>query len=226
MGPRGARGLLGEAQVGVRLHPGVLGRRQLCVLRCLGPFLERSSFYLAGGTALALQIGHRRSVDFDWFSEQPLAEPLQLAAEIEASGVRFEVTSVDRGTLHGLSAGVRLSFLEYRYPLLAPLLPAREPGLRLASLVDLAAMKLAAVAQRGSRKDFVDVYALGRTLGLEEMLALYRRKYAVRDIGHILVALAYFDDAEKDRMPAMLRGWPWPHIRQTIQTWVRHVTAR
>lgn len=226
MGPLGAGGLVDETQVGVKLHPRVLGRPQLSVLRRLGPFLERSPFYLAGGTALALHLAHRRSVDFDWFSEHPLGDPLGLAAEIQGSGLPLEVASVEKGTLHGRSAGVRLSFLEYRYPLLAPVIPTREPGLRLASLEDIATMKLAAVVQRGSRKDFVDVFALGRSLGLDAMLTLYRRKYGVRDIGHVIISLAYFDDAEGERMPAMIRHWSWATMKRAIQSWVRQVTVR
>jgi hypothetical protein len=217
---------VGRAAARVRLHTGALGRRQLALLRRLGPFLDPGPFYLAGGTALALHLGHRRSVDFDWFSERPLPDPLRLATEIEASGVPLEVTGVDKGTLHARSASVRVSFLEYRYPLLRPLVETRLSGVRLASLEDIAAMKLAAVAQRGSRKDFVDVFALGGILGLDEMLALYRRKYDVRDVGHVLVALAYFDDAEDERMPAMLRRWSWVDVRRTIQRWVRQATIR
>ena len=210
----------------MKLHSRALGRRQLTVLRRLGPFLDTSPFYLAGGTALALQLGHRRSIDLDWFSERPLADPLGLASEIEGSGVPLEIAGVERGTLHARAAGVRLSFLEYRYPLLRPLAATRLPGVRLASLEDIAAMKLAAVAQRGSRKDFVDVFALGGVLPLDEMLTLYRRKYGVRDVGHVLVALAYFDDAEDERMPAMLRRWSWMDIRRTIQRWISEMVAR
>jgi hypothetical protein len=210
----------------MRLHTSALRRGQLALLARLGPFLGPSPFYLAGGTALALQIGHRRSVDFDWFTEPPLADPLRLAAEVDASGVPLEVTAVDKGTLHARASGVRVSFLEYRYPLLRPLVATRLPGVRLAALEDIAAMKLAAVAQRGSRKDFVDVFALGSLLGLDEMLALYKIKYAVRDVGHVLVALSYFDDAEGERMPAMLRRWSWPDVRRTIQRWVRQSMDR
>jgi hypothetical protein len=225
MGSRCSRRLVGKAQTRVRLHPGVLGRRQLAVQRRLGPFLDPSPFYLAGGTALALQLGHRRSVDFDWFSERPLTDPLRLATDIEGFGVALDVDGVEKGTLHARSAGVRLSFLEYRYPLLRPLLATRELGLSLASLEDIAAMKLAAVAQRGSRKDFVDVFALGRVMDLGEMLAHYRRKYRLRDVGHVLFALSYFDDAERERMPVMLRRWSWAEIRRAIQGWVRQATA-
>lgn len=208
----------------MRLHRRVLGRRQASVLRRLGPFLEQSPFYLAGGTGLALQLGHRRSIDFDWFSEKPLDDPLRLAGQIEGAGVPVEVDDVERGTLHARSGGVRLSFLEYRYPLLHPLVEGRA-GLRLASVEDIAAMKLAAVAQRGSRKDFVDVFALGRVMDLDAMLGHYRRKYGVRDVGHLLVALSYFDDAETEPMPSMLRTWRWADIQGAIRLWVRQATT-
>jgi hypothetical protein len=209
----------------VRLRRDVLSRRQRLVLRKLGPFLDASPFYLAGGTGLALQLGHRRSVDFDWFCERRMQEPLRLARQIEGSGVPFVVDGVERGTLHARASGVRLSFLEYRYPLIGPLVAAAEPGLRIASLEDIAAMKLAAIAQRGSRKDFVDLFALGRLLSLDRMLDLYRRKYGIRDVGHVLFALAYFDDADKERMPVMLRRWSWAEIKDAVRGWVRGITA-
>jgi len=85
-------------------------------------------------------------------------------------------------------------------------------------------MKLAAVAQRGSKKDFVDIFALGRRFGLAEMLGFYRAKYGVKDIGHVLVALAYFDDADRERMPTLLRRWNWSTIKSTIGRWVSDVT--
>jgi hypothetical protein len=86
-------------------------------------------------------------------------------------------------------------------------------------------MKLAAVVQRGSRKDFVDVFALGERLQLEDMLGLYRRKYGVRDVGHVLVALSYFDDADRERMPTTRRPWKWPDIKAAIRRWVRDASA-
>jgi hypothetical protein len=70
-------------------------------------------------------------------------------------------------------------------------------------------MKLAALAQRGSKKDFVDIFALGRRFGLAEMLGFYQARYGIKDIGHVLIALAYFDAADRDRMPTLLRRWDW-----------------
>ena len=199
-----------------------LGRSQRSVLQKLAPPAQRQGFHLAGGTGLALQLGHRRSVDFDWFREQPIEDPLRLAALLQTPALRLEVDRVEKGTLHCRASGVRVSFLEYRYPLLKPLVELGD--LRLAALEDIAAMKLAAVAQRGTKKDFVDIFALGQRFGLAEMLGLYRAKYAVKDIGHVLIALAYFDDADRERMPTLLRRWDWSTMKSSIRRWVSDVT--
>ncbi|HXY39575.1 MAG TPA: nucleotidyl transferase AbiEii/AbiGii toxin family protein [Vicinamibacteria bacterium] len=204
----------------MRLQLGVLGASQKTVLQQIGPFARLAGFYLAGGTGLALQLGHRRSVDFDWFRKETVGDPLQLASEITAAGIPFEPAATERGTLHGTVSRVRVSFIEYRYPLLKPPLEP-SPDLYLASAEDIAAMKLAAVAQRGSRRDFVDVYALGQVLGLQPMLGSYQRKYGVRDVGHLLVALTYFDDADREPMPALRRDWTWTRIKAAIRSWVR-----
>jgi hypothetical protein len=214
---------VGAAAPRLTLRVDTLGRTQRAVLKTLAPFTCDHGFYLGGGTALALRLGHRRSVDFDWFCEQPLADPLRLASEIAAAGIPFKPARTEAGTLHGTSRGVRLSFLQYRYPLLRPGLD--EGGIVLASLEDLAAMKLAAVAQRGARKDFVDVFALGQRFRLDEMLAFYRTKYSLKDWGHVLVALSYFDGADREPMPAMLERWTWRSIKTAIGGWVREAAG-
>lgn len=213
---------LGAQGATVRLHREALGRSQRWLLPRLAPLARQHGFYLAGGTALALQLGHRRSVDFDWFREDPIDDPLRLAADLRAAGLPLETERVEKGTLHGRARGVRVSFLEYRYPLLKP--PREVEGLRLAALEDIAAMKLAAVAQRGSKKDFLDVFALGRRFGLGEMLAFYREKYGVEDVGHVLVALAYFDDADRERTPMLLQRQSWPDAKATIRGWLQAAT--
>jgi hypothetical protein len=206
----------------MKLHTDILTAVQKRALRCLGPFALREGFYLGGGTAVALQLGHRRSVDFDWFTSAHLADPLRLAASLGQEKISFTTGQVERGTLHGSVYGVRVSFFDYAYPLLKPAFSWKDYSCPLASLADLACMKLAAIAQRGSKKDFVDIYALGReTFSLTNMLAFYRRKYDVQDIGHILYGLSYFDPAEKERMPRMMWNVDWKEIRKTIQSWVK-----
>ncbi|HJT77653.1 MAG TPA: nucleotidyl transferase AbiEii/AbiGii toxin family protein [Gemmataceae bacterium] len=205
-------------------HPEALALRQQRVLAQVGPFLTQRGFYLAGGTAVALHLGHRRSVDLDWFMAGGIPDPLHLAQDLREQGVAFVTGQVAPGTLHGSVRGVRLGLLEYRYPLLAPLRPWRG-GIRIVARADLAAMKLAAVAQRGAKKDFVDVYALGSRSGsLRQMLRWYQEKYTVSDLAHVLYGLAYFDDADRERMPRMLWDVTWRTMKETIRRWLRDVT--
>ena len=210
----------------MRFYGEILTGKQRKALRLLGPRSLKEGFYLAGGTAIALQLGHRRSVDFDWFLNGRISDPLLLAREIQTAGVPFATGQIDRGTLYGTVHGVRISFLEYRYGLLDPLVDWPEFGCRLAGLRDLACMKLSAVAQRGSKKDFVDLYALIREgFSLQDMLSWYQEKYEISDVGHVLYALAYFDDAEVERMPQLLWKTDWKQIKKTIQDAILKRTA-
>lgn len=83
-------------------------------------------------------------------------------------------------------------------------------------------MKLAAVAQRGARKDFLDVFAMGRQgLGLGRMIALYQEKYRTRDVGHVVAGLCYFDDAEREPMPVTLVPTDWDEVKSVLRSWVK-----
>jgi hypothetical protein len=201
---------------GLKPHLEVLSRTQRRVLRRLAGFAGARGFYLGGGTALALQLGHRESRDFDWFSSQRV-DPETLAPELSESAAAVKIRSFEHAALHASVSGVLTSFLEYRYPLLRPLEDVPALQLRLAALEDLACMKLAAIAQRGSRRDFVDVYALDAELGLARMLELYRRKYGIRDVGHVVFALANFAVADKEPSPRLLRRWSWKEIKATLR---------
>jgi len=115
--------------------------------------------------------------------------------------------------------------LEYRYPLLGSFRSWQRCA-RLASRKDLAAMKIAALAQRGAKKDFVDVYALGSGyFSLRQMLRCYQEKYAVHDLVHVLYSLVYFDDADREPMPALLWDVNWRTVKDSIRQWIREVTA-
>jgi hypothetical protein len=202
-------------------YAAVLGAIQTQVLRQLGPILTPTSFYLGGGTAVALHVGHRHSVDLDWFTTESFPDPLATAQRLRDAGLPFRTTSVGPGTLHGTIRGVRVSLLEFHYPLLRKVVIWKAMACRLAVLPDLAAMKLSAVAQGGAKKDFVDVYALGKYIGtLEPLLEWYRRKFSVTDVAHLLRSLSYFDDADRERMPRMIWRVDWKTVKQAIQDWV------
>jgi len=196
------------------------------VLRALAAPATERDFYLAGGTALALQLGHRRSVDFDWFRADSIPDPLLLAAELRAAAAGFVVVGTSTDTLHGELDGVRASWFTYPYSLLESPVELAEFPCRLASIADIAAMKLAAVAQRGAKKDFFDLFAIARSgLDLAGMLAAYKKKFDVQDTGHVLVALTWFEDAEADPAPILDSQDDWETVKTGIRSWVRNLAG-
>jgi len=174
-----------------------------------------AGFYLAGGTALALHYGHRRSIDFDFFRPDQFNERL-LVASLDHQFGPVERLSSGEQTTYVRVRGVTVSFFQLPYPLIEPL--TMTPWkFGLASIADLAAMKLEAIAGRGSRKDFVDLYWLCKAeLTMADVLNYFERKYPIERVEyyHRLRALAYFDDAERDPMPDMLEPVEWNDVRE------------
>lgn len=204
---------------------GGLSTKQISVLKALGLQMSSREFYLAGGTALSIHLGHRVSVDLDWFTSHAFEDGLILVQSLRNAGINLDIHQVSAGTLHGSIQSVRVTFLQYQYPLLKPLEHWKEMSCELAALEDLACMKLSAVAQRGARKDFCDLYALGKTsFSLQEMLGFYKKKYGISDISSVLYGLVYFDDADRERMPRMLWRVTWREIKKTMLQWVKDIT--
>ncbi len=203
-------------------HLEILSPEQCDAMARLSGEVTASGFYLAGGTALAIYLGHRKSVDLDWFTSGSIGDVLEFSKKLIEHGIPIEVEDVGKGTLHGTVSGVNTTFLEFHYPVLDPLVGCEPLGCNLASVNDIACMKLSALAQRGARKDFVDLYALVRgCIPYGELLRLYQRKFGVKDLGHVLYASAYFDDAEREAMPAMIWRDSWPEMKISIQKWVK-----
>ena len=178
------------------------------------------SYYLAGEIGLSLRLGHRRSVDLDFFCPDAGAS-LPLRAQIgRLPGLRVEDERA--GTLHVSLDGVKASFLSYPYPLLEPaeILP---PGIPVASLADLAAMKLSTIIARGRRRDFVDLFEIAKRLPLERILDAFRRKTGEVNYNPLITAkaLVYFVDAEKDPAPVLLRPCDWGDVKRFFESEVR-----
>ncbi len=171
--------------------------------------------YLAGGTGLALQFGHRQSLDLDFFVRDSFDEDRLLQRIQGIPGVSVATRAPQ--TLHLTIQSVKVSFLGYAYPLLFPCAPFL--GVPVADPRDIACMKITAIASRGTKRDFVDLYAAGQRHGLAELLALFERKYAQTAYNsiHILKSLTYFTDAEKDPMPHMLIPLDWPAVKHYFQ---------
>ena len=169
------------------------------------------NFYLAGGTALALHLGHRRSVDLDFFSAQPFNEDVFLA-DLQVLPALTVVAKASQ-TLHLHVGEAKVSFLGYDYPLLFPLEDFR--GIAVADARDIACMKLSALAARGSRRDFIDLHAMALRHGLRAIFDFFHRKFARVNYSnmHLRKSLTYFTDAEKEPMPEMLAAVSWSEVK-------------
>lgn len=171
-------------------------------------------FYLAGGTALAVHLGHRKSIDLDFFSQEDFSTP-DLKRQLSQIGEIVLLGEAD-GTLHVTVDHVMVSFLHYGYGLLFP--SVIFEGLAMADERDIAAMKLDAVSSRGSRKDFIDIYELLKKHTLAELIDFFEKKYTgiKYNMLHILKSLVYFDDADGEPPPMMLHDTNWDDVKQGI----------
>ena len=162
------------------------------------PVLEQTR--LVGGTALALQLGHRKSIDLDFFG----------TVDCEAEYLRESIAGIASLTILKESPHIHI----YKYPWLDDVV--LEQGLRLASVSDIAAMKITAIIGRGTKKDFIDIAFLLHHFSLEEILHFYAAKYNDSSVFMAMKSLAYFDDAETDPMPDMFVNQSWQQVKAYI----------
>lgn len=174
------------------------------------PVLEQTR--LVGGTALALQLGHRKSIDLDFFG----------TVDCEAEYLRESIAGIASLTILKESPhihiyivdGIKVDIVNYKYPWLDDVV--LEQGLRLASVSDIAAMKITAIIGRGTKKDFIDIAFFLHHFSLEEILHFYAAKYNDSSVFMAMKSLAYFDDAETDPMPDMFVNQSWQQVKAYI----------
>lgn len=174
--------------------------------------LKEFSFYLSGGTGLSLQIGHRRSFDFDFFSAQVfLAE--ELSSTIKQHKISVEGEMRKHGTLYCILEGVKTSFIFYDGQLLFPKIQFNT--LEVADWRDIIIEKLRTVGDRGQKKDFYDLYYGVRKLGVNTIIELTYNKFGKSvNYFHLLKGITYFDDAEKNPDPMLLdKSVSWENIK-------------
>ena len=185
------------------------------VLRFIGqsPFAQR--FYLAGGTALALRLGHRRSIDLDFFSEADQVTHRSRKEIVRALlPLGLQVLEDTDGNLLTQVAGMHVGFFSYGYPLLRPTEALERVAL--ASLIDIGLMKLDALIGRGSRKDFYDLFAIAQTIRFTDLLSLGAIKYPhVRDFALMAVeSMVLFENADIDVQPELLISVAWDDVKR------------
>jgi hypothetical protein len=201
------------------MHPEVLDPNMLALSKRMG-FLNEFSFYLAGGTGLALQLGHRKSFDLDFFSPADFA-PEELSALLGRQNISPQGEIRSHGTLHCILEEVKTSFIYYNGSLSFPLLQFN--ALNIADWRDIAVEKLRIVADRGQKKDFYDLYFSISALGIETLVGLSVKKFG-RSINyfHLLKGMSYFEDAEKNPEPMLLdTSIPWDKVKDFFLT---HIT--
>ena len=194
------------------LHAETVEPSTLDLLKRLQRLPELSNTRLVGGTALALHLGYRKSVDLDLFgSFDPITSYRKLLTD-----AGYSVEGAENGTVQSLRVdNVKVDLVNYPYPWMDDVLD--EDGVRLAGLKDIAAMKLSAVANRGRKKDFTDVARLLDVFSLDQMLSFYKEKFSVSELSFPLRGLMYFDDAEEDPMPEMFdSNFTWENVKKTV----------
>lgn len=176
-----------------------------------------NDYRLVGGTALALQLGHRVSIDLDLFllSDEDVSPLLDYVDQFGD----FNLIHQTKRVLHLVIDSIKVDFVHYQYDYLEP--PILEDGLKLASIKDIAAMKLAAIAGRGSRKDFIDLYFILKYHPLEEVIKFYNDKFPDGSEFLVLKSLSYFNDAELEPMPKMIHPIEWEIIKRDVLSVVK-----
>jgi Nucleotidyl transferase AbiEii toxin, Type IV TA system len=172
-----------------------------------------SDFNLVGGTSLALQMGHRNSIDIDLFGNSEINFELFIEKLSEYGEVK--VAQSTKNILITKINNVKVDFVNYKYPLLIDCLFV--DNIRMASKTDIAAMKLNAIAGRGSKKDFIDLYYLLNEFSLREILDFYNQKFSDGSEFMVYKSLSYFEDADNQLNPKMLHSdFDWETCKQKI----------
>ena len=195
------------------IHPATLE-----LLKNLSSRKEFQGMRLVGGTSLALQYGHRKSVDLDFFGKMSASqdEIIEMARNLGDLKI-FNKTKL---ILQFVLYNVRIDVVDYgNYEWID--VPVTENGIILASVKDIAALKINAIEGRGTKKDFVDINELLKHFKLSEILDFYMQKYPDYSLFQALLSLTYFEDAESQAMPVMLISDTWEEIKEKIREEVR-----
>ena len=150
-------------------------------------------------------------VVFNFFSGNPF-DVAMLIKKLGSLG-NFQMEMKAEQTVVGVLNDTKVSFLGYDYPLLEK--PVVMRGIQVASIPDIACMKIDAIASRGAKRDFIDLFFIARALSLRESMQLFKRKYAAihYNLMHIKKSLVFFEDAEIDPMPDMLETVTWNEVK-------------
>ncbi|MCF6365360.1 MAG: nucleotidyl transferase AbiEii/AbiGii toxin family protein [Bacteroidales bacterium] len=194
------------------LHYETIDTKTLGLLKRLLQVPEFSDLRLAGGTSLALQIGHRKSVDIDLFGKIKV-DSLTIAKILDKVGDVTILKKSDNINIYIIDK-IKVDIVNYHYNWIDNKIISNE--LILASKKEISAMKLAAITGRGTKKDFIDLFFLLKEYKLAEILNFYKEKYPDGSEFLVLKSLLYFEDAETNETPEMFKPESWGNIKKTI----------
>lgn len=204
------------------MHPETINEKTKSVLAKITKLDFINYFYLAGGTALAIQLGHRESIDLDFFSSKKFSVQ-NLKSKLSQIG-NLAVDYEDEDTLNGMLDEVKISFFHYGYNQSFDLV--KYEGIFLADERDIAAMKIDTISSRGSKKDFADIYFLLKKYSLEQLIGFFEEKYKNIRYNklHILKSLVYFKDADSEPDPLMSLDFDWEKVKIFLESEVKKIT--
>jgi predicted nucleotidyltransferase component of viral defense system len=172
-----------------------------------------NSFVLVGGTALALQMGNRESIDLDLFSTADFSSNEILSSLL--NDYQIVVNNQLKHTLISTINQVKVDFIKFHYPFIKPFVTIEN--IRMASIEDIAAMKLDAITGRGSKKDFYDLFFLLQHYSIDDLFSFYSEKYPHQTTFHVIRSLSYFEDAEIQPNPIVFdKNITWEIVKQKI----------
>lgn len=183
------------------------------LLKLLASQPEMQEMRLVGGTSLALQYGHRQSVDLDFFGKLQVAQE-DIFEMISRLGLDYKILNRTKLILQLLIDKIKVDIIDYNYDWIDA--PIVENGITLASPKDIAALEINAIEGRGSKKDFIDIYMLLQHFSLDEILSFYALKYPNHSFLMAIKSLIYFDDAENQTMPKMFISTSWDSMKKYI----------
>lgn len=192
--------------------------KKLMQEECLKPF------NLFGGTALALQLGHRISVDIDLFTDIDF-EPKRILLELRKNYKLEIVSEFENSVISKIEYPensdnyIKIDIIQYPYPLIDKVIEI--DGIRMLSKKDIIPMKLSAIGNRGSKKDFFDIYFLLKEFTINEMFELFIKKFPNFNYFHVVKSLGYFEDAETEINPKMIKNVNWEEVKKEIQKQIK-----
>ena len=201
------------------LHKSTISAKALELLIQLQELPLLQNFYLAGGTGLALRLGHRISVDLDFFTPMEF-DTNELGSQIPPEK-NFTILANSRNSITFDINGVKTEFIRLDYPLLKPV--TEIEGVKIASLEDIAAMKINSVINRGSKKDFFDIAELLHSFSMKEIISFHTEKYQHFTMLIVLKSLIYFEDAEIEPDPISVNNTTWEHVKSSLQKEINQI---